>query len=162
MSFYNESKFNMWRACIGVIWVDGVVAPSEQEWMDKKIDTLKFTDEQKQVLKADLKNNVEMISVLSNITDKRDRAFLCHQIRVIGNLDKDYSTEEKALFEKWHDAVISGLDLEAIEQTIEKMELDSYHEDEVYKVVNKHSLFEKAHRSFQKVLNTDDYKFPEE
>lgn len=162
MSFYNESKFNMWRACIGVIWIDGKLADEEERWISEKIRNLKFTPEQKEILLGDLKNNINFEEVFLKISDKRDKAFLAHQMRVIGHLDKDFSTNEKNLFEQWNKFVLGQVDLEGLETLIGELERESYHEDEVYKVDNKGSVFEKAHMSFMKLYNKGDYKFPKD
>ena len=162
MAFYNESKFNMWRACIGVIWIDGIVGSEEEKWILDKISNLKFTDEQKQTLLSDLENNINFEEVLSKITDKKDRAFLAHQIRVISHLDNDFSSEEKELLENWNRLVLNGVDLKELEGVISILERESYSEDEIYKVGNKHSLFENVHKSFQKFVNPGDYKFPKD
>lgn len=162
MAFFNESKFNMWRACIGAIWIDGELDVTEEKWISEKINNLPFTEEQRETLRSDLKGNIDFDQVLANITDKKDRAFLAHQMRVIGHLDQDFSQHEKDLYESWNKLVLKGVDLEALEKIIEEDEKASYHEDEVYKVNNRHSIFERVHRSVQRALNPGDYKFPEE
>lgn len=161
MAFFNDSKFNMWRGCIGVIWIDGKVDEKEQEWMKEKLNSLPFTPEQKVVLEQDLANGVRLESVLPQITDRKDRAFLAHQVRVIGHLDGEYSSDEKEFYEKWNKIILDGVDLDFFNALIEADEKASYHEDEVYKVANKTSIFENVHRSAQKIMNPGDYKYPQ-
>lgn len=161
MAVYNDSKFHMWRACIGCIWIDGRVDLDERMWIEEKIKNLDFTNEQKEILKNDLESNVNMEEVLEKITDQKDRAFLAHQIRVIGNLDSNFSSDEKKLLEKWNKKVLEKVNLDYYNKLIEEDEKASYHEDEVYKVHNKHSIFEAIHREIQRFLNPGDYKFPE-
>lgn len=158
---YNDSKFNMWRACIGVIWIDGKIDEKEEKWIKDKIKNLQFTDEQRSILESDLKGNINLSSVLSKITDKKDRAFLAHQIRVIAHLDKDLCERERKLLDNWRQIVLKGVDLDLMNEIIAEDEKASYHEDEVYKVNNKHSIFERIHRKIQKTVNPGDYKFPE-
>lgn len=160
MSFYNDSKFHMWRACIGVVWIDGDVDAAEEKWVKDKIEKLKFTPEQKEILYQDLKHNIDFALVLSKITDKRDRAFLAHQMRRIGHLDEVYCEHERNLFNEWNDMILDGLDLQALEQIIAEDEKASYHEDEVFKTHNKHSIFERMHMSAKKILNAGDYVDP--
>lgn len=162
MAFFNESKFNMWRACIAAIWADGKVAEEEKNWAQKKIDSLPFTDEQKAILTNELAKQADFGSIVANISDKRDRAFLAHQIRVISHLDDHFSDEEKGLLNGWREIVLAGVDLGELEAVIAADEKASYHEDEVYKIVNKNSIFERAIQSARKVLNPGDYKFPKD
>lgn len=160
MSFFNESKFNMWRACVGVIWIDGEVSSEEKEWILDKINSLPFTEDQKKTLLEDVSNNVDFMSIIPKITDKKDRAFLAHQIRVIGHLDNDFSGEEKIILESWNKKVLDGVNLDELNSLIEKMELDSYHEDNVFENVNKASIFESSINKFLKVVNPGDYVMP--
>lgn len=162
MAFFNDSKFHMWRGCVAAVWADGVVSSEEREWVLKKIEGLPFTPEQKETLLKDLEGRGDFAEIVSKITDKKDRAFLAHQIRVIGNLDKNYSEEEKKLFSAWHDSVMKGVDLSELEKIVAEDEKLSYHEDEVYKAHNKTSIFERTFRSVQKFLNPGDYKFPDD
>ena len=162
MAFYNDSKFHMWRACIGAIWADGVLDESEKSWIMERIDGLNFTPEQKEILLDDLKGNMDINLILSKISDRKDRAFLAHQIRVIGHLDNDFSEHEKKMYNSWKDHVLKGVDLVELEKVIEEDEKASYHEDEVYKVYNKKSMFEKIDKGMRRILNPGDYKFPKE
>lgn len=162
MAFYNTSKFHMWRGCFAAIWIDGVISTEEREWAMQKINTLQFTKEQKETLLGDLATRADLKTILSEITDKKDKAFLAYQIRIIAQLDNDYSKEEKAMYETWNEIVLKGLDMDALEAIIAADEKASYHEDEVYKVDNKNSAFEKMFRSAQKLANPGDYKFPDQ
>ncbi len=160
----NESKFHMWRACIAVILLDGKVHAKEQDWLSEKFNSLPLSDNQKKILESDFENDVAFEDVVSNITDKRDRAFLLHMIRVISHLDGEYVEMEKSLFKKWEQFVLSGVDLEAVEKAVSDMEKESYHESNHsdYKVNNSHSLFETIYKEAKKVLNKGDYDFPDE
>ena len=162
MAFYNDSKFNMWRACIGAMWIDGNLDPREEKWITEKIENLKFTDEQREILRNDLKGKINFEEVLSKITDKKDRAFLAHQMRVIGHLDDVFSSKERELYEKWNKLVLGAVDLGELEGLVAIMERESYSESEVYKEDNRHSVFEKTHRAIQKLVNPGDYKFPKD
>jgi hypothetical protein len=139
MAFYNESKFNMWRACISTIWIDGEVSPEEKSWIENKINTLKFTEEQKIVLSSDFKDKTPIKDIVHNISDRKDRAFLLHQIRVISNLDNDYSETEQQLFTQWEKIVKDGLDLESAlkELNIINVSFDKGHKDTFFEATIK-------------------------
>ncbi|MEE2671349.1 MAG: DUF533 domain-containing protein [Bdellovibrionota bacterium] len=116
MSVYDESKFNVWRACIGVIWSDGKVDPQERSWIEDRINKLLFTPEQKEILKSDLETNIDFKAVVDKISRPADRAFLVHQIRVISHMDGHQSPEEQKLLKTWSDYVLNKVDASALEQ----------------------------------------------
>ncbi len=116
MSVYDESKFNVWRACIGVIWSDGKVDPQERSWIEDRINKLLFTPEQKEILKSDLETNIDFKVVVDKISRPADRAFLVHQIRVISHMDGHQSPEEQKLLKTWSDYVLNKVDASALEQ----------------------------------------------
>jgi len=163
----NDSKFNMWRACMAVMHLDGHLDPQEKEWGTERIKFLKnlfkLSDDRVALLTKDmLEGGVDLVDLISKITDKKDRGFLVHQIRTIGYLDQDFGPEEKEAFEAMKELVLSNLDLDAIARAADAVEMESYHESEVYKVHNKHSKYEKAFTNLLKVLNPGDYKFPKQ
>jgi hypothetical protein len=155
-----ESKFAMWRACMGVVHLDGKVTPEEQKWAKDKMDFIPFSDEQKNILLGDLQGGLELSNVISQVTDRKDKIFLLHMVRTIGHLDGDFSSSEKKAFQKLEEVILANLDLGAIESEIAAMEKESYHEDNVYKQTNEHSLLEKMYLGAQKYSNPGDYKLP--
>ncbi|MDO9182746.1 MAG: hypothetical protein Q7U04_10070 [Bacteriovorax sp.] len=156
-----DSKFNMWRSCVAAVHLDGLVTSSERKWVEEKIQKLPLSNEQRLILIADLetKNNFE--EAFKKISDKKDLAFLLNTLRVISFLDNSFSEVEKKSYQNLEAIVLKGINLEAITAEIESMELESYHEREVYKDYNKASIFEHIHHSFMKYLNPGDYKFPD-
>lgn len=156
----SESKFNMWRSCVAVVHLDQIVTLAERNWVEEKIRTLPLSNEQRLILIADLETGSDFEECFKKITDKKDLAFLLNTVRVIGFLDKDFSSVEKEAFKKLEDIVLKGINLKEISAQIETMELESYNEKEVYKNYNKNSLFESIHHSFMKFINPGDYKFP--
>jgi tellurite resistance protein len=148
MKVYNESKFNMWRACFAALWADGKLTSEEREWALKKINTLRFTDEQKQALLEELETQADFLSIVEKVTNKSDRAFLAHQIRVISHLDGHFSPEEKELLENWRSVVMQGVEDSKIKELLALDALDE--EERADEVANKSSLFERAFRTAQK------------
>ena len=140
MAIYSVSKFHMWRGCIAAAWIDGNVASDELDWANEKISQLAFTEAQKLVLLRDLNNAVDFNEISQKVTDSKDRAFLCHQIEEISKLDKEYSDTEKALFTKWIGIINNDKNTEIA--SISEREIQSYHEDDVLSIVNKHTLFQ--------------------
>ncbi len=156
-----ESKFNLWRACFSFCFVDGFLAPKENEWIESKISTLTFSSEQLKVLIQDLKSPPAIEKLLPLITKPADRGFLVNHVRVLAKLDSDLSVEEKQKIQMVLQAITSKLDMKALNDVIAQDEKASYHEDEVYKVHNKHSFVESLVMSLMKKINPGDYKLPE-
>ena len=144
----NDSKFNMWRACVVVTWADGKISSEEKEWVQHKITELNFSEEQKAVLQEELNSPSDFQEIVSKITDKKDRAFLAYQIRLISHLDNDYSVDERALYESWHNIVMKGVELDSLVD-----EIDSYYETKI-EVYNKSSLFERFHKAVLKYFQS--------
>lgn len=156
----DDSKFNLWRACFSFCFVDGFLDPEEQKWIDSKLTTLSFTEAQKKILLRDLKSPPDIDKLLPLITKPADRGFLINHIRMLSNLDSKLSSSEKAKIDEMHKGVMSKIDLNALNDIIAADEKASYHEDEVYKVDNKHSYIEKVVKDLMKFLNPGDYKLP--
>ena len=45
-----ESKFQMWRACVAAIWLDGKISKEELKWAKDRIQALAFSPEQKTII----------------------------------------------------------------------------------------------------------------
>ncbi len=160
MILINESKFNMWRACVAIIYLDKAIAPEEQKWVEEKIQKLPLTNEQRIILKNDLAMGIVLEDVLPKITDKIDLGFLVNTYRVLAHLDNNFSVDEKEALHKLEAQILKGLDLKKLESEIQTMEKESCHESEVYKNYNSASILENTFNDFMKGLNPSDYKFP--
>ncbi len=158
----DDSKFNLWRATFSFCFVDGFLSKEEQSHIEEKLRILKFDEGQKSILMKDLRSPPDFNSLLPLITKPADRSFLINHIRVLAKIDDKLSMEEKAKIEEVKVAVISKLNMPELNQIIADDEKASYHEDEVYKVDNKHSYIEAVVKSLQKALNPGDYKLPKE
>lgn len=156
----SESKFNMWRSCVAVVHLDKIVTNEEKKWVEDKSKNLPLSQEQRNILRNDLETGLHFEEAFKKISEKKDLAFLLNTMRVIGFLDKDFSAVEKEKFKKLEDIILKGIDLISIEKEVRDMEIQSYHEDEVYEVANRSSMFEKIHMAFMKFINPGDYKFP--
>ena len=134
---------------------------TEEAWINNKLQTLPFTKEQIETLKKDLSNPPEIETLLPLITKPADRGFLVNHIRILSKIDNEISETERKQIQQIHDQVMKKVDLPKLNSLIAEDEKASYHEDEVYKVDNKHSFIEKLFKGLQKNLNPGDYKFPD-
>ena len=101
-----EEKFKLWKLSLGLIHLDGKVTKEEQEWFDARIENmqrnkeLQFSDEQISELKSILLEPIEnYLEDFRQLKKPADCAQLVHFVRVVGHLDQDFSSKEKALLE---------------------------------------------------------------
>lgn len=156
----NDDKFNLWRATFALVHLDGKVTKQEVEWAKERLKSLPLTDEQKHILVADFKAKKGLEHFLEAVTNKADRAFLLHQVRVISNMDGEYSTEEKEFFKSLEAKIMNGINLDPLVNEVVRMEKEDYREDKVYSVDNEHSFFEQMAMGFLRFINSGDYKRP--
>jgi hypothetical protein len=142
----------MWRACFAVIHIDKIVTPEERSWAEDKIAKLPLTEDQRNILKADLENGLEFEEAFTKISDKVDLAFLLNTLRVIGFLDHDFSSPEKEAYNKLEAIIMKGINLQEIEAEINQIRLNTFGKDEMYENANTASYFELIHHAFLKFI----------
>jgi hypothetical protein len=148
MKEVNDSKFNMWRASMAVIYIDGSVSKEEEAWAESKIADLPFSDQQREIMHGDLAEGLKIETVLPLITHKPDLAFLLHLIRTIGHLDGCFGVEEKKSFENLEQQITKGLDLGSLEKEVHRMEEHS-NLSKKEENLNKSSFFENTINNFR-------------
>jgi hypothetical protein len=158
----DKNKFNLWRASFSFCFVDGFLSPEEKSWIENKMNHLPFTPDQKSMLLNDLVNPPNISALLPQITSPVDRGFLVNNIRMLEKIDKDLNPSEKAKIEQVTKEILAKIDLVQLNQVIQDDEHASYHEDEVYKIDNKHSYTEAIVKRLSRIMNRGDYKYPEE
>ena len=60
----------------------------------------------------------------------------------------------------WIDAILKGINLNELKKQVQDDEIQSYHEDEVYQIHNKHSYSERIIKNLMKTSNPGDYVDP--
>lgn len=148
----DSSKFNMWRALFAFCHIDHKLAAQEEKWMIEKAEHLPFSEEQKALLLKDVKSPPDLNSIIPAVTKPSDRSFLLDQMRVLSRIDGSFSAEEKQKIEEYRSAILAKVNLNELEEKVADDERESYSDDEIYKVDNKHSFFESIHRKVQKMM----------
>ena len=110
----------------------------------------------------DLVSPADFSSILPLITKPADRGFIVNHVRMLAQIDGTFSPEEKEKIENVRGTVLTKLDMDDLNSIIAADEKASYHEDEVYKVDNKHSYIEYVVKGLIKIFNPGDYKFPKD
>lgn len=122
----DKSKFNLWRACFSFCFVDGFLSPKEEEWIQSKLETLAFSDEQKKTLISDMKARPDIDQLLPLIERPADKGFLVNQMRLLSQLDNQISPQEKLKIDSALKAIMSRIDTKALEQQVIKEEQEIY------------------------------------
>jgi hypothetical protein len=94
----------------------------ENAWMQEKINTLKFSPDQVEILKRDMKTPPEIMPLLSKITSPADRGFLVNQVRQIAHLDSNMSLVERERIEILKNLVLSKLGMEIVVDEVNGIE----------------------------------------
>lgn len=125
-----EDRFLMWRACFAILHLDGVVTEEEENWAENVLFDQPFSEEQKEQLRADLKNQNNFDELFDKLQQPQQKAWILHMVRTLGNIDSDYDEKERTAFKRVEDKIVSNLDIRAIKKDIQEMEDRSYHKSE--------------------------------
>lgn len=123
----DDERFLMWRACFAIVKLDGVVTKEEETWAENALFDQPFSDEQKETLRNDLRNENDFDVLYEKLNKPTQRSWILHMVRTLGNIDGDFSSDEKAAFKRVEDKILSSLDISKIEENVKKMEERSYH-----------------------------------
>ncbi len=154
-----DSKFNLWRATFSFCFVDGFLSPEETSFIEEKVKALPFSPVQREILMKDLSFPPSIDMLLPLITAPADRGFLINNIRLLSRID-NLSPAEKVKIETLTQEVLKKINLPGLTKEAQAIEINSYHEDEVYAVANKNLYSEQLIQKLMKVRNPGEFKFP--
>lgn len=93
-----ESLFAALRIAAQILKADGQVAPEENKWLRSIINVYGLTSAQREVLRSDAVNGLDIRKVYAEITNVADRERLISLAGVALKLDGAIVAEEKRLF----------------------------------------------------------------
>ncbi len=93
----SDSRFNMWRAVVSMIHVDGIVTPHEVNCILEFTRDIPFNDEQRGVIERDISSPSPVRDLFSQISSPRDREYFFHLARAVSWSDGDLDAREEAL-----------------------------------------------------------------
>lgn len=113
-----DSKFNMWRATIYLVAVDGKITTEEKKWLQEYTLKAPFDEVQKKIIKSDLNNfDGKFKDIYEKITHAPDRATLVHFANIIFKKDNDFAKKEEQFLKALNDSVLKKVDMvEALEK----------------------------------------------
>jgi hypothetical protein len=109
-----DSQFYMWRTLFAISHADGVVSNEEIRFMVEALEDIPFSDEQKTLLKDDIKSPRDPVEMFSQISDVRDQAKFFQFARGMVYADGDYGKAEQELLLKLEKIHVKRPDLEKL------------------------------------------------
>lgn len=90
----------MWRAVFAMAHVDGRVSEEEIAFADGYLERAAFSDEQKEILRDDMRAAKNVGDMLAIVSDPADQADFFQFSQMLAWADGDYSAQEKVLVER--------------------------------------------------------------
>lgn len=107
-----DSKFNMWRATVYLVVVDGKITNEEKKWLQDFTFKAPFNEEQRKIIQNDLKKfDANFPDIYEKITHAPDRATLVHFANIIFKKDKDFAKKEELFLKTLNSSVLKKVDM---------------------------------------------------
>ncbi|NCT41111.1 MAG: TerB family tellurite resistance protein [Alphaproteobacteria bacterium] len=90
-----DSQFYMWRTIFALAHADDIVTTEELRFMAEALEDIPFSDEQKETLQRDAKEEQSVEEMFKKITDPVDQAGFFKFASKIAHIDGDYGEEEQ-------------------------------------------------------------------
>lgn len=115
-----ESRFYMWRAVVALAHADGVVVPEEEALIENYLSHVAFTDEQKSILREDLKTPQSPYDMYEKITDRTDQAEFFQFARILVWCDGDLDRQEDQIFKHLQKKQVTEVGMDNMRQLAEE------------------------------------------
>jgi uncharacterized membrane protein YebE (DUF533 family) len=129
----SDSQFNMWRAIVALVHADGQKHEEEEKFLEQSFNRISLSEEQKNVLMADLHESQDVALFFSKITAPRDRSQFIYFARLLFWCDGSFDAQEQEIFKRLTDKVMSKVDLEKTMRDVEDVSIRFYKEEEAKK-----------------------------
>lgn len=106
----SDSRFHMWRAVVAMAHLDGKVVQEERDFLQHYIETVPFTHEQKQTLRADIEKEQSVTEMLKQVTEAEDQSQFFQFAKMMIWADHDLAPEESHKLEQLMDSQMEALD----------------------------------------------------
>ena len=109
-----HSEFNMIRALFALAHADGHVSPDEKRFLSNLLATTPLNDEQRAVLKDDLKTRKDIETLFDGIKMQEHRSRFFYLARLLCWSDGDYDKQEQTLMMRLKDLHVKTVNLESM------------------------------------------------
>ena len=132
-----NSHFNMWKLVASAVHADGQIDPEEIKTIEKYIETLQFDEEQKAIIRKELKIPSPLEEILPQITDPGDKSQSLYLVQILLWRDQILTDTEEVFLKKVKDHFTQFPEIEKIKNQLEKLkEKNSKTEDLLYSINN--------------------------
>lgn len=98
-----ESHLNMWRLVTSAVHADEHIDPEEVQQIEKYIQELNFNEEQKEIIRKELKSPSPLEEILDKITEPGDRSQSVYLVQLLLWKDRILTDKEEAFLKKVSD-----------------------------------------------------------
>ena len=124
MPSVTESELAMWRAVFSVAHADGVVMDSEKAFMNNILETVAFTEEQRDTLLVDMQTPQSIDVMFSRIEDQQDRNRFFYIARLLCWCDGDFDKQEQEIIARLNTMNFKSVDFEALIKDVDMSLVD--------------------------------------
>jgi hypothetical protein len=119
----SESEFYMWRSVFAIAHADGVISDMEVQFMHDVLDKYPFSDFQRDILKNDIKDKQDIMSMFSLVSEQEHRSQFFYFARMLCWCDGDFDAQEQEIMTKLKKSHIENLDFDKMISSV-NMEID--------------------------------------
>ena len=114
----SESFFNMWRLVVLAAHIDHNVHEKEVEMIESYIESLELDENQKQILRKEIRNPASLDEILPKITEPGHRSQSVYFTRLLFWKDSVMAREEEAFLDKVTKYFQSFVDMDAANEKL--------------------------------------------
>ena len=132
-----ESHLNMWRLVASAVHADEYIDPEEVQQIEKYIQELNFNEEQKEVIRKELKSPSPLEEILEKITEPGDRSQSLYLVQLLLWKDKILTDTEEIFLKKVRDHFMQFPEIKNIQSELNQLKAKtSVAEELVYSLKN--------------------------
>ena len=148
-----ESHLNMWRLVASAVHADEHIDSEEVQQIEKYIQELNFNEEQKKIIRKELKSPSPLEEILDKITDPGDRSQSLYLVQLLLWKDKILTDTEETFLKKVNDHFMQFPEIKNIQSELNQLkEKTSKAEELIYSLKNSSVVqFLKKLTSFSKI-----------
>lgn len=117
-----ESHLNMWRLVASAVHADEHVDPEEVQQIEKYLQELNFNEEQKEIIRRELKSPSPLEEILNKITEPGDRSQSVYLVQLLLWKDKVLTDTEESFLKKVRDHFMQFPEIKNIQSELSQLE----------------------------------------
>lgn len=107
-----DHEWNMWRAIFSMVHADNVVRPEEESFLQHIMDTVDFSEEQREILKGDIETKRSVDDLFFDIGERAAQTRFFYIARLLCWSDGDFDHKEQDVIARLNKAHISQVNLD--------------------------------------------------